>query len=495
MRAQPNRPAAKPRQHVLEIVLLVATVAALACSNEPPGLSWKGDHVIVIVVDSLRADHLGCYGYSRDTSPNIDRLAAEGITFDRALSNSSFTRESIATLLTGQLPSVSGSIGWGARPATGIPILGELFSNAGYATAFLSTTGVLRAPAFSRGFEHVEHFTERWDVSGMSHDLSRRALEITSQTSDRPLLLYLHYLDPHGPYQPPEELHRRFTPEPFQEPLDLYRQVRPKCSQLVASGFGPGEERFEDLVVRYDAEIADVDRAIADLLAGLDELGTLDDTLIVFTSDHGEEFLEHDFVEHAWTLYRESVHVPLIFWSREFPAPMRIEERVALVDVLPTLLGLLEIPFQPAELSGEAVLAADQGAIRVQPPRKPYFGELLINHRNRVRAVIHQDWKYVAAERWLTIEERSQVRQRQKKRGSGELWRPVVHEELFHLPTDPQELQNLAGSKPEELARMRSLLSSYRNYTGQISHEPITEELSEISEAEREALRALGYLD
>jgi len=326
----------------------------LACGNGAPDASapLAGYDVLLIVVDALRADHLGSYAYGRDTSPFIDSLARQGIVFESALSNSSYTRESVAALLTGQLPSRSGAVGWLARPVRAGPHLGEIFRRAGYHTGFLSNTVQLTAPGFERGFDEFRTLPRRWDISGEGGKLSARALDFVRRAGEEPVFLYLHYLDPHAPYQPAPLLRRRFTSTPVVSPLAVYEDVERRIGELVASGFGPGEARFEDLVARYDAEIASTDDALASLLDGLEALGRRNRTLVVITADHGEEFLEHGFVDHAWTLYQESIRVPLIFWAGEAVESARVPQRVSRVEVLPTVLELVGIEAPAAELDG-----------------------------------------------------------------------------------------------------------------------------------------------
>jgi membrane-anchored protein YejM (alkaline phosphatase superfamily) len=195
------------------VVLLCTLLGLFACSKRGGDFEGglKNHNLIIIVVDALRADHLGCYGYARNTSPFLDDLANESIVFEKALANSSYTRESISCLFSGRLPSSSGSYGYGAVPADPNKNLGELFRRAGYKTGFLSTTVVLTDRAFTAGFDHVDHLVTEWSASGMSSRLSEKALEFVQETEGRKFMLYLHYLDPHAPYDPPEALYLRYA--------------------------------------------------------------------------------------------------------------------------------------------------------------------------------------------------------------------------------------------------------------------------------------------
>jgi len=461
-----------------------------------------GYNVIIVNIDSLRADHLGCYGYPRNSSPFIDRLAAEGVVFERALSNSSFTRESVATLLTGRLPTSGGSLGWGAAPSSAQPTLGQLFQGAGYRTGFFSNTVMLAGPRFTRGFEEVQHLPERWGMSGMGPELSARASEFLERHAGERFLLYLHYLDPHGPYEPPEANYLTLAPSIYPDPLRVYSGLRGALEELLPEGFGPGDVRFDDLVTRYDAEILHTDQAIEALFSTLERLGLNDRSLVVITADHGEEFLEHEFLEHAWTLYQESLRIPLILWAPGKLAPRRITELTSGVDLLPTLLDLTGVPGDGLQLDGIPVLDS-AGRFKPPPPGEgPFVAELMIRERTMQRTAIKGDWKYIASYRWLAPEQRPEAaRIEQDLRDQGYdrpmlPWGPVVREELYNLAEDPGEHDDLAGVDPDKLREMRNELDSYRVYCemhGLAADDP-TDDKRSLKPAERERLRALGYL-
>jgi arylsulfatase A-like enzyme len=467
----------------------------LACGSGEPDRSapLAGYDVVLVVVDALRADHLGSYAYPRETSPFIDSLAPQGVVFERAIANSSYTRESVAALLTGQLPSRSGAVGWLARPGREGPHLGEIFRRAGYRTGFFSNTVQLRGPGFTRGFDEFQHLPSRWDISGEGGRLSARARDFARRAGDRPFFLYLHYLDPHAPYAPDPRFHQRFAPAPFTTPLALYDDVEPRIAELLAAGFGPGEPRFEDLVARYDAEIASTDEALEGLLRSLEALGRRERTLVVLTADHGEEFLEHGSVEHAWTLYEESIRVPLIFWAPGALEPARVVERTSLVDVLPTVLALVGIEAPEGELDGTPLLERSTGRPVDSSVSRPHFAELLIEKRNVVRSVTQDEWKYLAVHRWVPPERRSHTAEEPEPL---ELDGAPIREELYDLTRDPLEQQDRSADSPQRLESLRAALREYLESAKRDSdaRRP-TEESSaaEISPEMEEQLRALGY--
>jgi arylsulfatase len=489
------------RPHAIRRLALAALLLALpACpdtdSGPPPPLAGK--NVVVIVVDTLRADHLGFHDYERDTSPFLDSVAAEGVVFERAVSNSSFTRESISTLLTGTLASMSGSMGWHAAPSDQLATLGEIGSRAGMRTGFFTTTIMLGNQRFTRGFDVVDQLVAKAGVSGMSHELTETALDFVRGADGDPFLMYIHYFDPHGPYDPPDELKRRFTDAPHPDPVGLYTELRPDLDRYLAEGFGPGEARYEDQVLRYDAEMVDVDDAIRALFDGLGEMGVRDDTLVVLTSDHGEEFLDHGYVEHAWTLYQESIHVPLLFWAPGALEPARVTRPASVVDIAPTVTALLGLPHETGLYDGRPLFDADG---RPVASTAPVVSELLIQHRNVLRAVTHGDWKYIQMRKWLSPEERTQLIRRKENRAIKEAqgvafdpWSPVVHEELYNLRDDPGETTDLSASEPQRLEQMRAVLADFESRARERapSQQGTADELSLDAEM-AERIRSIGY--
>lgn len=475
------------RARILPLLLLVG-----GCADAPraPLAGWN---LVVVNVDALRADHLGFHGYARPTSPCLDALAAGGVVFEQAISSSSFTRESVATLLTGRLPSSGPSAGWSAAPAAGSGHLGESLRAAGYRTGFFSNTLMLRDPGFTRGFEEVQHLPARFGLSGEGPRLTARALRFVRKNRDGPFALYLHYLDPHAPYEPdPELLARLADPPPTAaDDLVLYRDVVPRLGALRARGFGPGDPRFESLVLRYDAEILGTDAAIGALVRGLERLGVADRTLLVVTADHGEEFLEHGGVEHGWTLYQESIHVPLLFHAPGALPPARVALRVSQVDLLPTLLALLGLPARGLPLDGAPLFAIGTGGLRASPVERPVVAELLIPFRNVVRATLLGDWKLVRAWRWLPPQERiaeGRASDPPRRAAALDLAGGPAHEALYDLGSGDGERRDLLAAAPARAAALRARLDSLPTEVAISSPRA-----APLAAAERERLRALGY--
>lgn len=485
-------------------VLFAVLCVACGAPSSPAVPDGVFEHVIIIVLDSLRADHLGAYGYGRNTSPFVDSLTREGVLFERAFSNSAFTRESVASLFLGQYPSRSPwGAGWYAKPdpkAKGLP---ALFRDAGFATGLFTTTMML--DAFHQDFDEAEGLVSDYGLSLQAPRLTARALEFLRNHRDRRSLLYLHFLDPHAPYEPPDEHYLRFASERFPAPLRLIEDVRPNVPELMAEGFGPGDPRFEDLVLRYDAEIAFVDDHLRAFFGELGAMGLLDKTLVVFTSDHGEEFLDHGFVEHAWYLYPESLHVPLIFWRPGLFPPERVDTRVSLVDLLPTLLELADVPAQRNDFDGAPLFRQEGGVWKARQEAHPIIAEQLIEMRTMMRAVIAEGYLYLSAPKWLDSEAaaRTSSRLRELRDGyaSGKIpppdpWAPPEHEALYHLDTDPGAQRNILEENPAALARLREMLEEYRRACPPAK--PLALKAKEqgvaLSPEQEEQLRAIGYI-
>jgi len=447
-------------------------IAAFPCVAQTAVTDGAPRHIVMVLVDALRADHLGCYGYARNTSPFLDQLAAESVLFERAYSQSSFTVESTISLFTSLYPS---SNAWGggqyANTNPEVPDLATLLGSGGYHTAYFSTNPTLDYTALHKSFQEHEFLAKTFDKKSRSPELTARALRFITERKDEKTFMYLHYVSPHTPYTPPDDYYLRFAPEVFPKPLDAIDDVRAHLDTLLEEGFGPGEARFEDLMLRYDAEIALEDDAIRNLFEGMRQLGITEDTLFIFLADHGEEFLEHGFVEHAWSLFPESIHVPLFFWMPKRLAPGRVATPVALVDVLPSILDLAGLPSAPHTVDGVPLFHLENGHWLPRPKEKALISELLNPARNVVRSVVEGDYLYVAATKWLSLKECVEVAQNMSAvraetltgtRPSPDPWGPLHYEALFNLKTDPTAKDNVLEQLPEIRDRMRKILGDMK---------------------------------
>jgi len=375
--------------------------------------------ILLISLDTLRADALGSYGYGRGTSPNIDRLAAEAIVFERAYSQSPKTAESHMTLMTGLHPRTHGVINWledeGRPPrrlGDSVPTLAQILREAGYRTHGLHGGGQVAAHfGFDRGFDRYE--PGGWgasDIFGAARTLLREEL-LGGQT---PWFLFLHTYEIHDPYLPPEDHARRFvSPDYRGEVIGSRERLRALAGtdwweqhRIYWDRVDP--ERPEDVRrVRdlYDAGIHHTDQELGELLSWLRQQPAWERLLVVVLSDHGEEFREHGGFLHN-SLHREVLQVPLIVrLPGGAPArPRRLSEPVRLIDVMPTLLEHLGLPL-PEPIEGRSLLPLLEG--RPSPEPVPVRSAW---HRAGHRALLDGGWKLIHRGRerdlyWVALDE------------------------------------------------------------------------------------------
>ncbi len=334
-----------PLRRISTLVLALGLLL-LGCEGRP-----RAKNVLFILVDTLRADHLGIYGYGRDTSPTLDAFARQGSLFQSARSQASCTYPSVNSMLTGRYPAVflAQPDGYLGIPEW-IPSVAEILKQSGYRTAAVSSSAVVRnkpsrfnpGGGFGRGFD-VFHEGCVWKNAAC---VNEQAFEQLRAADDgKPFFLYLHYLEPHGPYHPPADFKRRFATDPPPEKAFVRKgNPNPIADFLYKKEPDPGAtpadlQYLKDL---YDDEIAYFDTQLARLLEELRTRGLLDNTLVVLASDHGEEFLEHGHIKHCRTVYDTLVKVPLIF---HIPGaePRAVAEAVENVDIVPTVLDYLGI--------------------------------------------------------------------------------------------------------------------------------------------------------
>ena len=466
---------------VAALVLVLALVAGLGCGPAEWGGAGSGEagsgntaappNLILVVIDTLRADHLGVYGYGRPTSPALDRLAAESALFTQARAQAPCTFPSVNSLLTSRHPwAFSGRPQGHLGIPPEVPTLASRLRRAGYRTVAVSASPVVRdSPSqlnreggFGAGFDL---FLEgcRWQQGGCVQRQARRVLSLVAE----PFFLYLHYLDPHDPYRAPDGA-RRFTGAP---PAGAGEDVAagdplPAARRLYGTGdAGLTAGELAHLRDRYDEEVASVDRQLGHLHRLLAERGLLETTLLVVTADHGESFLEHGHLRHCRSLHEEELRVPLLVRPPGGPgAGSRVEEPAALLDVAPTLLdyaGALD----PADgwagrsLGGWVVEGRGEAAREVP--------DLTASSGTR-RALV--------AGRYKLIHDLDGGASR-----------------LFDLRADPGEERDLAAQRPRVTAELLRRLDRHLRAVEGAGLDGGAGRLDRSRETERQ-LRALGYL-
>lgn len=437
---------------------LAAEVTTLAAA--PPPFAWaevvlaaprprsrQRPNLVLIVVDTLRADHTSVYGYRRDTTPGIARtLARRGVVFERAYAQAPWTLPSAASYFTGLYPGEflaeeSGAFALPAHP----PSLPERLSALGYRTAgFIANPTLYEGNGFARGFETF--YTPAYEVASLTlhaPELQRRVRDwLAALPEERPFFLYLHYLDPHDPYENDDLVDGRSSFYP-----DYRGSLRGGDVHALYSGdrtFADPADDLAQLVALYDNEVRYVDRFVADLVESLPAERAAE-TLFVLTSDHGEELFERGGFKHGQTLYEEQIRVPLIARWDGVLAPGRRSETALLVDLVPTLVAA----------AGGGAVAGDGidllGPLsRGQPlPRRSV--EARHHGAGPLRAATAADgWKLML---FNDADRRVPADPLQAKLALRD--RARLHRlELYDLAADPLERRNLASAQPERLAAL-----------------------------------------
>lgn len=494
------------------ILLLALTVNVRAAIPDGRSLRQRavaspGRNVILLVIDTLRADHLGTYGYDRPTSPELDRFGREGVVFEHAVSQAPWTKPSVASLLTGRYAHEHGVRAEHDALNPDVRTLARELREHGFHTAaFTSNPWITPEFGFDNGFDHffqsarmsgvqmtlmfglvsrVQTQLRRLGASVELTDLLRQPIEhypsnvqrdrklaeemlswLDEHRSDR-FFVYAHLIGPHSPYRPPEEYARRFR-DPSWDPDSIPTVPPPRARSIFAPAAALDETHRQMLIAQYDASIAFTDSLVGEIRTGLQRLGLLDDTLLILTSDHGEEFYEHGSWTHWHALYDEAIHVPLIIRLPGKIRPDRREEPVMLVDVYPTIGRLVGIDLAERTLDG-----------------KDLFSPAVAD-----RSVVYSEYAHYLGARY---------RSRMALRGSLKLIETeddARHEsldELFDHRTDPAEQKNLlkqaTAKATESAASLRIALADFG--TVELARAPKVR----LDSATAEQLRRLGYGD
>ena len=427
-------------------VLLLGASARAATPAPPKPASSPRPNIVLITLDTTRADRMGFLGSERGLTPNLDVLARQAVVFSRAYAQVPLTTPSHATILTGTYPEFNHVNYMGDALGKTLPFLPEILHANGYKTAAFVGALVLDpkklAPGFERGFDiYAAGFHRRRPGEDHYHSLERRGEEVVgralawlSKRPAGPFFLWVHLYDPHDPYSPPEPYKTRYQAEP------------------------------------YDGEIAYTDSAVATLLAGLRTRGLLDTALIAVMADHGEAFGEHGENHHGIFLYDETIHVPLLFKLPGQRSAKKVATRVGLVDVAPTILQAAHLPI-PAAMQGESLLRfmkSDPAAAIDQDSnsnlQRPVYAESSYGH-------LSFGWSTLRA--WRT---------------GKYLYIEAPERELYDQSVDPLAAHNLAS---ESAAVADTAAAQIEEFSRKIRG--AAAERTQLSPEQNESLRALGY--
>ena len=417
------------------LATVVAAAVGCGCRPDPPAPAPRvppRPDVVLISIDSLRPDHLGCYGYPRPTSPRIDRLAEEGVRCEVAVSTTSWTLPAHMALLTGLFDSAHGVVDNGLALAPTRATLAEVLARAGWNTAgFFGGPYLDPAFGFGRGFARYESCmspqaaSSHEDVTGPRtvEAVERWLEESVDRGGEAPFFLFVHLWDVHYDYRPPAELVEMFDPG-YRGTLDASDLPH---NPAIAPDMAPRD--LQHLLALYDGEIRFTDENLGRILDAIDRRGRLRDALVIVTADHGEEFFEHGGKGHQKTLFDEVVRVPCILrWPGNLPPKSVVRDQVRLVDLAPTILALSQVaerpPMQGRDLSG----LLRGGSL----DEAPALVELLVD-RNDVRGLRTRSEKLIA-------------------------WRHAGVRYAYDLVRDPREQDPAADPPPRLLNDLERLL-------------------------------------
>ncbi len=466
-----------------------ATVAAGA--NRP--------NVVLVLIDTLRADHLGAYGYERPTSPNIDAFAKESVLFTRAFSQSSWTKPAMASMLTSHYPSMHQTYLEQQKLPESEVLLTQLLHAQGYATAvFSGNPWITPDYGFDKGVDYFYSiYDERFarvtlvmtalkrvskamgdrqrvynrvkkiiqgDLSTTARDevISAEAFRWLDAHKDKPFYMHLHMMSPHHPYDPPPP-YDKFVPDKSIPPMKAY----PKKSYFFfEKGQAISKPQLDDMVARYDGDILFADMVFGKIIAKLKADGVLDNTIVIVVADHGEEFYDHENWGHGQSIYNELINVPLILrYPPALPGGTRVDQTVMSVDILPTVLDLVGAPPKPTA-AGTSLVSLAKGAAETRAPQA--YSELLYKY-GQARGVIDDQQKLI-------------------EMSKGEESR----RELYDLKTDFHEHDDLMSKDPALAKALEGRLTEVRDWAAK--HQASASE-AQIDDEMSKRLKALGYMN
>lgn len=347
---------------VCAVIIVVATTTSTA---KPAATGPR--NLILISIDTMRADCLGCYGYPRATSPRIDRMAAEGVLFEDASATSPWTKPSHASMFTGLYPNRHGAIGADRLLEDDHVRLSSLLSERGFQTASVMNCFWMTRHGLDKGFEDQNWVKDPQDRRNQSEVTETAIRWFDQRDREKPFFIFLHYYDAHGDYVSQPRYERMFA-GPYEGPADG------STGQLCKHEWGMmtlNEQDMGHIQDLYVAQVRQLDDQLGILFDYLSKENLLDESLVVITSDHGEEFLDHGGVLHGTQQYQEVLRVPLIFRGPGIPQGVRLKTPVSLIDLMPTCLELLGVPV-PNSLDGLAVQTLWQDPASSLGPRLLY---------------------------------------------------------------------------------------------------------------------------
>jgi arylsulfatase A-like enzyme len=451
-------------------VAILASLALLAsaCSH-PPAKEPAPANVVLVTLDTLRADHLGCYGYAPARTPALDAFASGAMLFEHATTASNNTLPAHAAILCGRFPRRLGVPRNGFEVPPAQRSLAVLLAERGYRTAAFVSCSVLDATCgLRKGFAVYD---DEFDIEEVDQaqrrapETVRRALRWLAASGGKPFFLWIHLFDPHYPYTPPPPYDRFFYPE-YSGPAD--GSIRFIAGIQGRHGFPKirtGPDDYRRLTALYDGEIAFLDASLAPLFAYLDRPGVRARTAVAVVADHGESLTEHGyFFDHGLDVYQPSMRVPLLIRPPAAAAGKRIAQSVQTVDIFPTLLRLAGLPV-PEATDGRDLSGPLRAAIAFGEACQPFEAETpdgrAWRNDNKAQFALAWPWKLVQT--------------------------PYLHKnELYRLDSDGGESRDIAAAYPRLLAWLGEQLQDWRRGAATAKQK--------ANPANLDKIRALGYL-
>ncbi len=477
-----------PRRWQRDLVALAAA-ATLGCTQAgEEELRQEPDrpNVVLVVLDTTRADTLSAYGYPKPTSPSLESLAQQGARFDQAMTTDFWTLPAHASLLTGEYPRIHQATSETNRLPRRVTTLAEYLLRAGYRTrAYVSNAWIGGDRGFSQGFEaYIETWKAnpgapddyRFDLAGVE-GASAWANEMADAGEN--FFLFLNLNSAHMPYSPEVISLVDLSPEP--RPIQRTRMLRKVKGMWAYLGgsYALTKEDFEILEDLYTAEILMVDRLVGQLADSLDRRGILDDTVFIVTADHGENLGDHGMVDHLLSMYETTIRVPLIIrYPPSFPAKSQRQELVSLIDIVPTVLHLCGLGDRYPALAARSLARPDRAS-----------HEFVIAENDRPMNGIGLMEKNFPDFDLRRIDRRMRMLRTEQHKL---IWHDDGEIELYDLIADPAELNDLSSLDPELGSRLLGMLETWEQAQAAIDAPPA---LDVTDPKLREQLRALGYLE
>ncbi len=460
---------------ILSIILVPAFFIFCLCFT----INTPNKNIILIILDTVRKDRLGCYGNTAGITPQIDDFADHSVLFENAFSHAPWTLPSVASLLTSTYPFQHQAGGHLGAFSTLLPktlSVTQIFRNHGVTTyAITNCTFLSERYGVTKGFETINDYPyqNNFDIR-RAKQTTNTALKWLDSNKKEPFFLLIHYFDPHLVYDPPQPFRRRFADYQDREVLDHVFGTKKEMLALRSHGILPSEENILRLKKLYNGEIAYTDAEVGRLIRYLFKNSYHKNTIIIITADHGEEFLDHGGLEHGHTLYDELLHVPLIIYDPTICSHekgikanstlrKRVKTTVRLIDIAPTLCELSDLPSAPDFLGKSLVplLKGEQEDNRPVLSQGNMWGPSGTSLRNNNKKLIIQTHA------------------------------PYIR--LFNITTDPKEKKNIAHENQETVRKMKEQMNQLLNVRS-VSYQDGKIVSPEFDQDEIDRLRSLGYM-